>query len=85
MASLQGSGGLGTSRIDIMFANLAAAQMVTSVEYRYDLVEVDHLPVQAKLDVKKYDDVIVEKRGLGRIDVSDMAGVTHEHKDNAYT
>ncbi len=79
-----GMDGKGTSRIDAIFANPAAAALVTDLCYEWDLVEHDHVPLKVVLDTNAFTDYRVVHNTRGAIDVADFPELAADHEDLIY-
>ncbi len=75
---LPGMSGPGVSRIDIALANPAAISAVRAFHLRWDLVQVDHVPIQILLDMGRLDAVDIAHRTRGDVCTK---GVPAEHDD----
>ncbi len=75
---LPGMSGPGVSRIDIALANPAAISAVRAFYLRWDLVQVDHVPIQVLLDLGRLDAVDVVHRTRGDVCTK---GVPPDHDD----
>ncbi len=80
---VQGVDGPGVSRIDVILANPAAAAMIVDFKPRWDLIQVDHVPLQVKLDVARMEDYEVRQKGCDQIDAQDLPEEWHADWDAA--
>ncbi len=79
-----GMQGSGVSRIDLAFANPAAVSSITSFHHRWDLVQVDHVPIQIILDLAAPDAPDVVHRPRGDVDLNGVPDDFDDQWDHAY-
>ncbi len=81
---MPGMSGPGVSRIDVALANPAAISAVKSFHLRWDLVQVDHVPIQIVLDMGEADLHDIVQRTRGDVDVAGAPLPDDEGWDAAY-
>ncbi len=67
-----GMEGQGVSRIDVVLANPVAAAAIKDFALRWDLVQVDHVPVQVTLDLDELGALEVVQKTRGLVDTKGL-------------
>ncbi len=81
---MPGMEGTGVSRIDVALANPAAVSAIKSFDLRWDLVQVDHVPIQITLNVGDLDEPDVVQRTRGDVNTDGAPQPDDDRWDAAY-